>query len=352
MPHPAPRPSVPRLPIAAVVVLLAALPAACSSSRGGPASPEVARVGDRAITRAELDEWIEEELFLEASDGRNPSRLYELRADALERMIDATAIEAAAAERGVSEDILIEQEIEALGPVGDDEIEAFYEAHRDRIPPDADLERLREDIRRHLEEQRRARATAEIRSRASVRVQLEPPRAEVAAAGPSLGPADAPVTLIEFSDYQCPFCRRAEPTVRELLERYEGRLRLVFRHLPLDFHERARPAAVAAVCAERQGRFWDYHALLFEHQDALADPDLRRYAEELSLDLEAFQRCREGDEADDAVEADVRAAARAGASGTPAFFVNGILLTGARPVEAFAEVIDRELARAGASGGP
>lgn len=329
---------------------LASGTAGCGTTASTATSPEVARVGDRAITRDELDDWIKDELFREASEGGNAARLYELRSGALDRMIEQTALEAAAAERGISESVLLEQEIEALGPVTDAEVEAFFEANRERIPPDQTLEGLREDIRRHLRSLRREQAAAAVRERAAVVVLLDAPRAPVEPTGPSRGPADAAVTLVEFSDYQCPYCRRAEPTIAALLERYPDELRVVYRHLPLDFHANARPAAIAAVCADRQGRFWDYHELLFANQQQLDAPDLRRYAEQLALDLEDFDACRESEEASRVVETDVRAAGAAGASGTPAFFVNGILLTGARPIEAFAEVIDRELARLESSG--
>jgi protein-disulfide isomerase len=171
----------------------------------------------------------------------------------------------------------------------------------------------------------------------------------VDATGPSRGPADAKVTVIEFSDYQCPFCKRAEPTVQALLQKYPTQVRLVYRHMPLDgLHPRARAAAIAAVCAEQQGKFWEYHDALFQNQQALSDTDLDKYAADLGLDAGKFKTCRQDPATETRVNTDAAAARQAGLTGTPAFFVNGILISGARPIEDFTRWIDQELAASGA----
>ena len=174
---------------------------------------------------------------------------------------------------------------------------------------------------------------------------IEPPRIDVAAEGPSLGPAGAPVTIIEFSDYQCPFCKRAEPTVREIAKRYPEQVRLVFRHFPLDnIHPEARSAAEAATCAEDQGKFWEFHELLF---DELSEPREGRSCAsspgQAKLDLAAFDACVAERRHRARVDADVAAGREAGVSGTPAFYVNGIPLSGARSVDEFVKLIEREL---------
>ena len=135
------------------------------------------------------------------------------------------------------------------------------------------------------------------------------------------------------------------PVLRELRERYPEQVRIVYRHLPLEsIHPRARAAAEASVCAEAQGRFWPYHDLVFEDPKALDDDDLRRHAEAAGLDMEPYDACIAGDAQRARVSADIEAARSAGISGTPAFLVNGVLLSGAQPIEAFERLIQRELA--------
>lgn len=311
----------------------------------GPRGPVVGRVGARSITIGELDDWLKDEFF-ERQLGSDAPRLFAERSRALDAIVDTLVLEALAREAGSPPDALLAQEIAALGPVSDEEVTAFFEEHKARMQPDAKLETLTPQIRSFLERERRGEVLMALREKLDVEILFEPPRAEVAATGPSLGPEDATVTIVEFSDYQCPFCQRAEPVVKEVMARYPEQVRVVYRHLPLDsIHPRARVAAEASVCAEAQGRFWDYHALLFTNRQALSDEDLARYAEELGLDTDAFAACREGTVAKERVDSDVEAARVAGASGTPAFFINGIHLTGAKPVEEFVRIIESELAR-------
>jgi protein-disulfide isomerase len=182
-----------------------------------------------------------------------------------------------------------------------------------------------------------------------VTIHIEAPRIDVAATGPAKGPADARVTIVEFSDFQCPFCQRVLPTLERVLETYPEDVRIVYRHLPLRSHGRARPAAEASLCAADQDGFWPYHDALFANTKALADEDLVRYAAESGLDAERFQRCLEERRFAAQVDEDAAAARGAGITGTPAFVVNGILLSGARPFEDFARVIDAELDRLGGS---
>jgi protein-disulfide isomerase len=152
--------------------------------------------------------------------------------------------------------------------------------------------------------------------------------------------------IVEFSDYQCPFCRRAEPTLNELLERYPTEVRWEYRHYPLPNHPLAKPAAEAAVCAEAQGQFWEFHEKLFSQERSLDASGLRAYAEDIGLDMARFETCQDAPDTRERVAADQRAGKRAGAAGTPAFFVNGVFLTGARPLEDFEKLIRAELARA------
>ncbi|MCZ6465150.1 MAG: thioredoxin domain-containing protein [Proteobacteria bacterium] len=308
-------------------------------------SAVVAWIADAPVTQAELDEWIRDELFEREVISKSDAEQYELRSSALEELVTRRAAEAEAARLGISREDLLQQKVDAFDPVTDEDIRAFFERHRARFRPGDALEQRGPQIRSYLESERAAEALVALRDSASVRIVLEPPRTEVAATGPSRGPQGAPVTIIEFSDYQCPYCSRAEPTVQEVLERYPDRVRLVFRHLPLDsIHPQARGAAEAAACAEQQGRFWDFHEQLFANQRALGADALRGYAEGLGLDLAAYDECVADPEVKARVQTDVDEANALGIRSTPAFFVNGIRLSGAKPIGDFVRVIERELA--------
>lgn len=168
----------------------------------------------------------------------------------------------------------------------------------------------------------------------------------VSAEDPQLGRADAPVTIVEFSDFQCPFCARVNPTLQELLQSYgPERLRLVWKHNPLPFHRQARPAHVAAAAVfELAGSaaFWRFHESAFANQQQLTDEHFEAWAQQAGVDVQRF-RARLSS-AGAKVDADMALAQRVGANGTPNFFINGVSLKGAQPVDAFKAIIDRELA--------
>ena len=149
--------------------------------------------------------------------------------------------------------------------------------------------------------------------------------------------------MIEFADFQCPYCLAAAPTVKKVMETYGDRIRLVYRNYPLPNHPQAQPAAEAAQCANEQGQFWPYHDRLFAEAGKLSDADLKKAAVDLGLDAERFNACVDEHRYKAVVEADQQAGNEAGVNGTPAFFVNGRLLSGAQPFEAFKRVIDEEL---------
>jgi protein-disulfide isomerase len=320
-------------------------PGADSASSESPEGAEIAaEVDGEAITVAELDEWIRNDLF-EAKARGGASKLYQLRSSALDRILEERVIDAAAKRRGISNSEVLRLEIEELGPVSDEEVEAFFAENKSRLG-ESTLEKLSPQIRRFIESQRTTTAKANLREEAKVVTHLEPPRYKITAEGPSKGPADAAVTIVEFSDFQCPYCQRALPTLNDVLEKYPGKVRVVYRHLPLDrIHKRARPAAEAAACAEDQQQFWPYHDKLFANNRALEKEDLIRYASEVGLDDARFAECIDERTFQAKVEADLQAAQTAGISGTPAFVVNGVLLSGARPPADFYRIIDAELQR-------
>jgi len=162
------------------------------------------------------------------------------------------------------------------------------------------------------------------------------------------GPDDAPVTIVEYTDYECSFCRRYNRLILpQILTEYEGRIRYIVRHFPLmGIHPAAVGAAAAAVCAERQGNFWEYHDILFAQKTGLSSESLLAYAEEAGLEEDTFRQCLESDETTRVVQEDMERGATYGVRGTPAFFINGRVIFGAQPMEGFKRTIDAALEEA------
>ena len=159
---------------------------------------------------------------------------------------------------------------------------------------------------------------------------------------PVLGPDNAPITIVEFSDFRCPYCQRFRiETLDQLLAAYPGQIRFIYRDFPV---VGGFEAAVASECADEQGEYWAYHDLLFSGESAdLSNETFLAYGETLELDLDAFSSCLDEELIASEVEADAMYAAGLGVTGTPTFFVNGIPLVGAQPMEVFAQIIDAEL---------
>jgi len=172
----------------------------------------------------------------------------------------------------------------------------------------------------------------------------EPPVQQIALGkAPVKGPANAPVTIVAWSDFECPFCSRVVPTLKALEEEYKGKIKVAFKHQPLPFHPNAKPAAAASMAAHEQGKFWEFHDKLFANQRALDRASLEKYAQELGLDMGKFKAALDSGKYNEMIEADSAEGTRVGANGTPTFFINGRTLVGAQPIEAFKRVIDEEL---------
>jgi protein-disulfide isomerase len=315
----------------------------------GPVTAESEGTGEVAaevegvpITVAELDAWIKEDLF--RSQTASAARLYELRENSLQRLIADRVLAIEAERRGVSGEKLIALEVAELGPVRDEEVADFYESNKQQLG-EISLDDVKDRIRNFLAAQRENQAREGLLGAAEVVVFLEPPRISVASTGPSRGPENARITIVEFSDFQCPFCRRVLPTIEQVLAKYPEDVRVVYRNFPLGGHARARPAAEAALCADEQDGFWPYHDLLFANPRQLDDEDLLRYANEMELDAERFEKCLKEHRFASQVEADMMEGQQAGVTGTPSFFVNGINISGAKPADDFFQLIEAELAR-------
>jgi len=210
---------------------------------------------------------------------------------------------------------------------------------------------MRPEIQAFIEQQRPTQALhqfmAELRRAATdVIISLEPPReqVEILPDDPSRGPDDAPIVLVEFSDFQCPYCQRATATIAELVEQYGDQIRFVYKDYPLPSHPEAFKAAEAGNCANEQGMFWELHDMMFESQDALDVTSLKSYATELGLDETAFAACLDGGRYTQQVEGDLAIGRDYGVSSTPTVFINGRVVMGAAPFETFDEIIKEELA--------
>jgi protein-disulfide isomerase len=318
--------------------------AAATAPAAGPGGV-AATVGDRSITFEELD------LKAAAALMKVRQQEYEARQQVLDGMINEELFEREAKAKGVPKDKLLETEITAKVPdPAQAEVDAYYEQNKARMGTQT-KEQIGPQISAMLKQQKLAGVQAEfikqLREKYGVKVLLEPPRVQVsvdddAAKG---GPESAPVTIVEFSDYQCPFCSRAEVVVDEVMKKYGDKVRLVYRDYPLSFHQNAETASMASECAEEQGKFWEMHKAMFGNQQKLAAGDLVETAGNIGLDKDAFKACLDSGKFRTEVQKDFQDGQKYGVTGTPTFFINGIMIVGARGVDSFSEIIDRELAR-------
>jgi protein-disulfide isomerase len=304
----------------------------------------VATYGDgQKITYGELNERIQEPLAdLE-------KKKFELRKQGIEGLVVERLVQAEAKKRNMTEEQLVKAEVNDKVPQpSEEEMKKVFEANKERMPPGSTFEKMKPQIVEFLtgsKKQERAREYFNgLKSTANMKITLpEPPRPTVAATGAAKGPENAPVTIVEFSDFQCPYCSRANESVAQVMKAYPNQVRLVFRHFPLEFHQNAPKAAEAALCAQDQGKFWEMHDTLFANQKALEVPALKGYAKQLGLDTAKFDKCLDSGEKASIVATDMADGKKVGVNGTPAFFINGILLSGAQPFEEFKRVIDAEL---------
>lgn len=313
-------------------------------ARAAKAAPDevVARVAGKPITMAELDR--------RAAGGLERVRYeeYEVRRQVLEQLVTERILEAEAASRGLTKEAYLKAEIEdkVTAPSRED-VTALYDQHRARFGGRA-LEDVYDDLARALKERRRGEHEAilrhELRSQTKVAILLKEPRTNVAipAEAPSLGPATAPVTVVEFLDYQCPYCHKVQGIVDDMLTQYEGKLRFVHREFLLG-SPRAMPAARAARCAGDQKRFWEYHRRLLTEGGDRSDADLQKRAVAIGLDGSTFATCLASERHDATIRRSVEQGTELGVSGTPTFFINGRRLVGVRSLQEFREVIDAEL---------
>ncbi|MBW2426310.1 MAG: DsbA family protein [Deltaproteobacteria bacterium] len=302
----------------------------------------------KAIHVSAVDAYMQE-VFLEELMSQPEDQIFEACERAVRNLIQKHVIETEANARGTTADALFAEITATATPPSDDAVAAWYAENASRLRG-ASFEEVESSIRELLaQEAQRETWMAFIGPKIetlSYDIKLAPPRKQLEPTHLVRGPAEAPVTVMVFSDYQCPYCIRSEPVLAELRARYPVQVRVIHRHFPLDsIHPQARPAAEAAMCADEQGRFWDYHDAIFARRGRLAEDSFVEIAGELELDLDAFGACREEGRHAAFVQADLEAGRAAGVTGTPAFFINGIPMKGARDADQLAAVVDAELTR-------
>ena len=321
----------------------------------GQAPPDrAAEVNGTPILTAEVDSKLGHNL------AKLQEQIFSLRQKQLETMIDQKLLEGEAAKRGVTIASLVQSEITGrVAPVTADEVTRFYEDNKGKLK--GDLKSLEEQIKTYLTTQRvQARQQEFVKSRrasAKIEMFLAPPplfRAAVTTAGaPVRGPNDALVTIVEFSDFHCPFCRKVQPVLEQVRAKYADKVKFVFRDYPIDnLHPQARAAAEAGQCANEQGKFWEFHDKVFAGDSDASPATLDRFAKEVGLDLTAFETCRSSGKYKSHVAKSNQEGARLGITGTPTFFINGRMLVGAQSAESFSRVIEEELAAAGRGPSP
>lgn len=349
--------------VAILAISLAGLACAANSTRGDAICtsladknlpPETLAVIDgHPITFLDLERSIQgaaKGTFMKAK-----IKFFEAKKDALDAHLYDQLLEKVAKERKKTVAEVTEAEITGkIKKVSDKDVKAFYEkvaAQRgkmgQKLPPldDRISQQIRQSLERGKSGERKEAFFAELRSKYKVAYLFDTPRLEVAVgSNPPLGNKKAKITVVEFSDFECPYCKKASDTFAGVFAKYPGKIRRYFRDFPLGFHKKARPAAIAARCAGEQGKYWEYHDKLFEKQELEAE-HLSAHAKALKLDASKFESCMKSNKYNAEIEKDMKEASGVGVSGTPAFFINGKMISGAQPPEAFKKIIDQELAR-------
>jgi len=299
----------------------------------------VAEVSGHKLTRAELEQKHAAKLL------QARYQHYIAEREALDQLIEEQLLEMQAHREQVSVEQLLKREVTSrVQDPTEDQLQVFYEGMKTDEPFTA----VREKIVATLRQVRLAKARAvylqSLRSQANVRIALPPPAVEVELGNaPTRGPQNAPVLVVEFADYECPYCQRIHPDLKRLLEEFTGKVAVAFKDFPLPMHRQAQKAAEAARCAGEQGRFWEFHDALFENNQRLEVAQLKEYARVLKLDAARFDQCLDAGEQAVAVQKDLAQAQRLGLTGTPSLLINGYFLSGAVRYSTLREIVEQQL---------
>jgi protein-disulfide isomerase len=308
----------------------------------------VAEVNGDKLTAADLEQQEASKLL------QSRYAFYEVQRKALDDLIDQHLLESQARKQGLTVDQLLDHEVNGKLPADptDDQVRVYYEGVETDKPFDQDM---KEKIRQHIHEARVTKAKAAylktLRSQAKIMVDLAPPTASVDLAGSAiLGPKNAPVVLVEFADYQCPYCQKVHADLQKLQKEFGDKLAIAFKDFPLPMHAFAEKAAEAARCAGVQGKFWEFHDKLFV--DKKFEPaDLKQEAIALQLNTTQFDACLDSGSEAAAVQKDAGEGRRLGLSGTPSFFANGHFFSGAMTYEALRDMVAQQLKASQSSNG-
>ena len=311
-----------------------------------PKGGVLAEVDGEAITSDQVAKSLGEPL------ARLEEQVYRMKQKKLDQLIDERLLAREAAKRGVSVEQLLDIEVTKKAEnVSPEEVDTFYQGNKAHFSGDEAA--ARNQIESFLQNQkaaaRRKAFLQSLKSSAAIEIYLQPPqpfRADVSVAGAFFrGPSTAPVTIVEFQDFQCPFCKRVQPTLTQIQSRYGDKVKLVYRDFPLEsLHPDALRAHEAARCAGEQNKFWEYHDVLFATAPAASPEQLDAYAKQVGIDVPKFKSCLSSGKYLGAIQKDEEEGARLGVSGTPSFFINGRPLPGAQSLEEFDRIIDEELA--------
>jgi predicted DsbA family dithiol-disulfide isomerase len=307
------------------------------------ASRLAALIDGQPILQKDVDERASPQV-LELSE-----KIFEVKEKTLNDLIDERLLNKEASRLSVTVQKLMEREVNTqFSEPTPAEVESYYLGIKDRIG--RPLEEVRDMISEYITSTRRQEAyqnyLRRLRAAANIVILLAPPRATVSIDPLRVrGPKDAPITIVEFSDFECPYCAEAEDTLRQLFMKYPTQIRLAYRDFPLELHVHAVASAEASRCAAAQGRYWPYHDMLFANQQRLESRDLSEFASQLQLNSNYFAKCTAQRSFARGVQRDVAEGQKLAITGTPAFFVNGIVLSGAVGLDEFSRVIDAELAR-------
>ncbi len=320
----------------------------------GDASEQVVATWEGGqVTMADLEEDVGARLVTMEQEFQ--LQRYEMLSRALDGAVDDALLEAEAEARKLPDvRALLTKEIEEkITLPTDEEVEAFYAEVQPQLRG-AKLEEVRSMLTAELMQRRMADRydafVKELRKKKGVDARLPYPdlarvEIEVVDTDPTKGADDAPITIVQYAEYQCYYCNKVAPTLDALLDDYDGKVRLVFKDFPLENHQRAMPAAVAARCAGDQGKYWEMNRILLANQQALRDSDFDQYAKQLDLDTEQFTKCLSSGEHEPHIREAFASGQQVGVQATPTFYVNGVLVSGAQPYDQFKDVIERELER-------
>ena len=276
---------------------------------------------------------------------------YEVKREVLDEIIEQKLLEKEAQKRGATVDSLLNMEVKDKTKAPSDvELRTIFEMQKDTRFKGKTFEDVKDNLNQQLKYQKERMAydalMSSLKKTAQIQINLERPSVNVSVDDdPAQGNPNAPIKLIEFSEFQCPFCKRARPVLDKVLSTYQGKIYYVFRDFPLSFHKDAKNAAMAANCAHDQGKYWDFSKELWAQQQQLGDTTYTNAAKKIGLNLSQFNQCYTSRKYEKEINKDQNDGMEVGVSGTPAYFINGKFLSGAQPFESFKEIIDEELAK-------